>query len=123
MSALASCQSLLGLLSALLLQLPSVVSIKVDHARRSEAVLLANHVSEVDLGVRLLGIGDRVAGMVGSTDRACPQIVCDGLTRVLPLIDLLSAATEKDINGDLRLVVDQLVALGDSVLHIDVRGS
>ena len=122
MSAFASLQCLLGLLSAFLLELPSVISIEVDHASRGEAILLAEHVAEVDLGVRFLGVGDRVAGMVGATDRACPQIVCDGLARVLPLINLLCASAEKDVNSDLRLVVDKLFALGDGVLHIDVRG-
>ena len=68
-------ESVLSLLAALLLQLPSVVAIEVDHTRARETVLLGEHVAEVDFRVGLSSVSDRVTSVVQTVDGAGPHVV------------------------------------------------
>ena len=100
-----------------------MITIEVDHARACEAVFLANYIPEVHIWVGLLGISDSIARMVWATDGTSSQIVRCSLAHVRPLFNGFNTATEQDIDGDLRLVVDEILALGDGILNIDVSGS
>lgn len=124
MGSLSGSECGLCLLTTLLLKLPSVISIEIDHSSAREAVLLADHVAEVDVGVGLLGVGNGVSTMVETVDGSCSQVVGRGhVTGLFPVVDRVGTATQKDVDGDLRVIIDKVLALRNDILNVDIRCS
>ena len=73
--ALASAQGSLSLLTALLLELPGVVTFKVDHANAGESFLLIEYIAEGDIRVGLFSISDGVTSVVGLADGSATEEV------------------------------------------------
>ena len=98
-----------------------MITVKVDHSRAREPIFLPNNVPKVDVRVRLLSISYCIATVELTSDRTTSQVVWNCLSNILPLLDaLLSTSAEKNINDDFGLVVNKLLALSDSVFHVDV---
>ena len=123
MSALSGIESLLSLFTAFLLDFPGVVTFEVDHASACETIFLGDNVPKVDIRVGILCISDDVSAVVQSVDRTSPQVIGrHESARLLPVIETLSTSTDQHINRDLRLIIDQVFALIDGILDVDVGG-
>ena len=68
-------KSSLSLLAALFLKFPSVISVEIDHTNAIEAIFLTDNISEVDIRVSSIGIGDCITSVVRGTNRASSQVI------------------------------------------------
>ena len=87
MGALASIKCFLGLLTTFLLEWPSVIAIKLNHADAIEAILLGNDIPPIDLRVGLLSIVDDVATVVDAMDAPSTHVIGRALAHGGPLVN------------------------------------